>query len=126
MASMPATGAPCSLSPLILAETLQGPAEPLALLVDPLVPVPPADACRLAARALLDLAPEAPAPPPWLAPHQVRAFTRILAVVRRFGGAALGGAVGSGKSYVALAVAHAAAAPLVLVVPAGGADPWRG
>ncbi|HET9707769.1 MAG TPA: helicase-related protein [Gemmatimonadales bacterium] len=125
MASMPETNAPCFVSPRILAETLEVPIEPLALLVDPLVAVPPADACRVAARALLDLPHQPPAAPPWLAPHQVRAFDRIHAIVRRFGGAVLADAVGSGKSYVALAVAHAAAAPLVLVVPAVLVDQWR-
>jgi len=125
MVSMPETGAPCCGSARILAETLEAPREPLALLVDPLVPVPPADACRLAARALLDLGDEPSGPPPWLAPHQVRAFTRILAIVRRFGGAVLADVVGSGKSYIALAVARATAAPLVLIVPAVLVDQWR-
>lgn len=125
MASMPETNGPYWVSPRILAETLAAPTEPLALLVDPLVSVPAADACMLAARALLDLSQEPPAAPPWLAPHQVRAFARIRAIVRRFGGAVLADAVGSGKSYIALAVAYAAAAPLVLVVPAVLVDQWR-
>ncbi len=122
---MPQTAAPSLASPRILAEALETPTEPLALLVGPLVTAPPAAACRLAAQALLDLPDKPPAAPPWLMPHQVRAFTRIVAIVRRFGGAVLADAVGSGKSYVALAVAHAAAAPLVLVVPAVLADQWR-
>lgn len=109
----------------ILAETLETPTEPLALLVGPLVSVSPAAACQLAARALLDVTDAAPAAPPWLMPHQVRAFTRIVAVIERFGGAVLADAVGTGKSYVALAVAHVAAAPLALVVPAVLVDQWR-
>src|SRR5690349_8008994 len=125
MASMPETNGPCFVSPRILAETLEAPSEPLALLVDPLAAVSPADACRVAARALLDLSRQPPAAPSWLAPHQVRAFDRIHAIVRRFGGAVLADAVGSGKSYIALAVAHATAAPLVLVVPAVLVDQWR-
>ncbi len=122
---MPQTAAPCFGSFRILAETLETPTEPLALLVAPLVAVPPAEACQQAARALLDLHDWLPAAPPWLLPHQIRAFTRIGAIVRRFGGAVLADAVGSGKSYVALAAAHAAAAPLVLVVPAVLAGQWR-
>ena len=125
MASMPKTNGPCFVSPRILAETLEAPSEALALLVDPLAAVSPADACRVAARALLDLSHQPPAAPSWLAPHQVRAFDRIHAIVRRFGGAVLADAVGSGKSYIALAVAHATAAPLVLVVPAVLVDQWR-
>ena len=122
---MPQTAASCFGSLRILAETLETPTEPLALLVAPLVAVPPDEACQQAARALLDLHDQLPAAPPWLLPHQVRALTRIAAIVRRFGGAVLADAVGSGKSYVALAVAHAAAAPLVLVVPAVLAGQWR-
>jgi helicase-like protein/SNF2 domain-containing protein len=125
MASMPKTSAPCFVSPRILAETLAAPTEPLAALVDPLVAVSPAEACHSAARALLDLPHQTPAAPSWLAPHQVRAFDRIHAIARRFRGAVLADAVGSGKSYVALGVAHAAAAPLVLIVPAVLVDQWR-
>ena len=117
--------APSPASPRILAETLEAPTEPLALLVPPLQTVSPAVACQLAARALLDLPDDAPTAPPWLLPHQARAFARISAIVRRYGGAMLADAVGSGKSYVALAVAHAAAAPIVLVVPAVLVAQWR-
>ncbi|HTH64435.1 MAG TPA: helicase-related protein [Gemmatimonadales bacterium] len=122
---MTQTAASCFGSLRILAETLETPTEPLALLVAPLVAVPPAEACQQAARALLDLHDQLPAAPPWLLPHQVRAFIRIVAIVRRFRGAVLADAVGSGKSYVALAAAYAAASPLVLVVPAVLAGQWR-
>lgn len=122
---MPQTAAPLLASPRILAETLETPSEPLALLVPALRPVSPAVACQLAARAVLDLPEDPPDAPPWLIPHQVRAFTRINAIVGRHGGAVLADAVGSGKSYVALAVAHAAAAPLALVVPAVLAGQWH-
>jgi hypothetical protein len=114
-----------SASPLILAETLEAPAEPLAWLVSPEAHVSPAQACGTAARALLDLPERSPPSPEWLAPHQVRAFTRIMAILRRFGGAVLADAVGSGKSYVSLAAAQALPAPLVLVVPAVLVAQWR-
>ena len=126
MASTPGTSAPCCVSPRILAETLEAPTEPLAMLVDPLVAVSPDDGCRVAAGALLDLPHQPVAAPAWLAPHQARAFARVHAIVQRFGGAVLADAVGSGKSYVALAVAHAVAAPLVLVAPAVLVGQWRG
>lgn len=125
MASMPRTGARCSTSPRILAETLEAPREPLALLVGPRRVVAPAVAVQTAARALLDLPATPPAAPDWLLPHQIPAYVRIDAIVSHFGGAVLADAVGSGKSYVALAVAQSAAAPLVLVVPAVLATQWR-
>lgn len=112
-------------SPRILAEALEAPSEPLALLGAPLVTVPVSEARRVAARALLDLPESAATPPAWLAPHQVPALTRIVAILARFGGAVLADAVGSGKSYIALAVAQAEQRPLVLAVPAVLAGQWR-
>lgn len=122
---MPRNAVRFSASPLILAESLSAPAEPLAWLVSPEAHVSPADACATAARALLDLPERAPPAPAWLAPHQIRAFTRITALLRRFGGAMLADAVGSGKSFIALAAAQAVPAPLVLVVPAVLVAQWR-
>jgi hypothetical protein len=46
-------------------------------------------------------------PPPWLLPEQVQSFRRVLAALRRHGGAVLADPVGSGKTYVALAAAAA-------------------
>jgi helicase-like protein/SNF2 domain-containing protein len=114
-------------APRILAEELRAPAEPLALLLRPTTQAPPALVAARAARALLDLpaVPVAP-PPPWLAPHQVPAFERLTALVRRRGGALLADAVGLGKSYVALAVAAALEEPFALVVPAVLVPQWRG
>src|SRR5207253_1085279 len=63
--------------------------------------------------------------PPWLAPHQVPAAERLVAIMRRYGGALLADAVGLGKSYVALAVALALGEPFALVVPAVLAPQWR-
>lgn len=119
------TATPSFASPRILAETLEAPTEPLALLVAPLEAVSPVAACQLAARAVLDLPEDSPPTPTWLVPHQVRAFIRIGSIIQRFGGAVLADAVGSGKSYVALAVAHVVAAPLVLVVPAVLVGQWH-
>jgi hypothetical protein len=69
----------------------------------------------------------ADAPPSWLLPGQVRRFRRALAAIERYGGALLADPVGSGKTYVALAVALALARarPTACLVPAALADQWR-
>jgi hypothetical protein len=87
----------------------------------------PAAVAALAARALLDLPPPSSggAWPPWLAPHQVPAAERLVAILRRHGGAVLADAVGLGKSYVALAVARALGGRFALVVPAILVPQWR-
>jgi helicase-like protein/SNF2 domain-containing protein len=114
-------------APRILAEELRAPAEPLALLLRPTTQAPPALVAARAARALLDLPAIPVAPPPtWLAPHQIPAFERLTALLRRRGGALLADAVGLGKSYVALAVAAAQDEPFALVVPAVLVPQWRG
>lgn len=113
-------------APRILAEELRAPAEPLALLLRPTTQAPPALVAARAARALLDLPAVSPgAPPPWLAPHQVPAFERLTALLRKWEGALLADAVGLGKSYVALAVAAAQGEPFMLVVPAVLVPQWR-
>ena len=63
-----------------------------------------AAAARGLARELLpeEAAVEAP---PWLLEGQVGSLRRVVAALRRFGGAMLADPVGSGKTYVALAVA---------------------
>jgi superfamily II DNA or RNA helicase len=109
----------------ILAEALRAPDEPLAFLVAPGPETPPAVVCRAAARALLDLPPLPPRTPAWLAPHQVPACERVRAIVARYGGAVLADAVGLGKSYVALAAAHAQGTPCTLVIPAVLVLQWR-
>ena len=109
----------------ILAESLEVPDEPLALLIAAGPEVPPAAACRTAARAMLDLPPRPLPTPAWLTPHQVPAHQRLLASLERFGGAVLADAVGLGKSYVALATASVVGAPVTVVVPAVLAPQWR-
>lgn len=118
---------PSSTSPRILAESLEVPDEPLALLIAAGPEVPPSVACGTAARVLLGLTPQPPRTrtPAWLTPHQIPAQQRLLATLERFGGAVLADAVGLGKSYVALAVAGVLGAPLTVVVPAVLAPQWR-
>src|SRR5437899_1011985 len=119
---------PWQRAPRVLSEQLAPLPEPLACLLRARAEAPPALVAATSARALLDLAPLAAprAPwPPWLAPHQVPAAERLVAIMRRYGGALLADAVGLGKSYVALAVALALGEPFALVVPAALAPAWR-
>jgi hypothetical protein len=120
------TAEPSGASSRILAESLEALDEPLALLLATSREVSPPQVCRSAARALLDLPSLSPRAPPWLAPHQVPAFERLLAILHRFGGAVLADAVGLGKSWVSLAIACALDVPLTLAVPAVLAPQWRG
>ena len=122
---MPPTAAPSDVSFRILAEELRVPDEPLALLFGGGPQTTPAAACGAAARALLDLPAPTPVAPSWLAPHQVSAHDRLTAIIARHGGAVLADAVGLGKSYVALAVAHTLGVEPILVVPAVLIPQWR-
>lgn len=74
----------------------------------------------------LSLAPgKAPDPAPaWLRPDQRQAFTRLLFAVRRHDGALLAEPAGSGKTWIALAVAGAMAGGAACVVPAAAGDHW--
>lgn len=82
------------------------------------------------ARALassLTPAQSAASAPPWLLPGQVPGFQRALAAIERSNGALLADPVGSGKTYVALAVAAAIQHRKVTacLVPAPLAAQWR-
>ena len=59
---------------------------------------------------------------------RLRSFRRALAALERYGGALLADPVGSGKTYVALAVGRPRCAgrrPTACLVPAALADQWR-
>ena len=102
----------------ILAEGLVDPPDPLALLLDPRALASAAAVAGRVAAAVLDLpAATGPPLPSWLAPHQVSAARRLLAILARHHGALLADAAGLGKSYVALAVARAAGGSFALIVP---------
>ena len=78
---------------------------------------------RALARSLLP--PErAGALPSWLLPGQTRSARRALAALDRFGGVLLADAVGSGKTYVALAVAAVLRRTAVCLVPASLVRQW--
>ena len=68
------------------------------------------------------------AAPAWLHPEQARSFRRVLHALRCHGGALLADPVGSGKTYVALAVASALEPhrPAVCLAPATLVTQWRG
>ncbi len=116
-------------TPRILSEHLAPLSEPLACLLSPGAVAPPATVAALGARALLDLPPDEElgrgAWPDWLAPHQVPAAERLVAILTKHRGALLADAVGLGKSYVALAVACALGKRFALVVPAVLVPQWR-
>ncbi|MDF1506076.1 SNF2-related protein, partial [Roseisolibacter sp. H3M3-2] len=92
-----------------------------------LTPAPP-DVVRAAlAHAALALPPSPPAPTlgaVTLLPHQRLAVARLAAALRTHGAALLADAVGSGKTFVALALAREHA-PAVVVAPAALRDVWR-
>jgi helicase-like protein len=92
--------------PRIVAESLEAVPDPL---LTALRPGSPASGTAVAGSLARSLAPvEAPdAAPPWLLPEQVQSFRRVLAALRRHGGAVLADPVGTGKTYVALAAAAA-------------------
>jgi hypothetical protein len=109
----------------IVAEALVAVAEPL---VTALRPGPPASPAQVAAALARSLAPEEAddSEPEWLWPEQRVSFRRAVAAVRRYGGALLADPVGTGKTYVALAVAAALnRRPSICLVPAALADQWR-
>ena len=110
--------------PVLVAESLQR-------LPDPLEPIL-AGRSRAPAKAVLtaiarSLEPEMATdmPPPWLRPDQVPAFRRALAALRRHGGALLAEPVGTGKSWIALAVAETLTPGRgVVVAPAAIVPQW--
>jgi superfamily II DNA or RNA helicase len=122
---MPQTAGHSRAFSRILAEDLQAPNEPLTFLLRGGIETTARAACGTAARALLDLPAVSPQSPPWLAPHQIFAHDRLVAILVRHGGAVLADAVGLGKSYVALAVARTLGGEPTLVVPAALTGQWR-
>jgi superfamily II DNA or RNA helicase len=123
-------------SPRLVAESLH--AVPVAV-ATALRPGHRAPADSVARAMALALGPEAAAdaPPNWLRPGQAGSFRRLLAAVRQHGGALLADPVGSGKTYVALAVARALVADdparvegrtrrtITCLVPAALQAQWR-
>jgi hypothetical protein len=111
--------------PAIVAESLV--AVPDSLLTA-LRPGPLSAGVAVAASLARSLSPaEDGSPPPrWLLPSQQRSFRRVLAALRRHHGAILADPVGSGKTYVALAVAASLnrGSPTACLVPATLQPQW--
>ncbi|MGH7583461.1 MAG: helicase-related protein [Gemmatimonadales bacterium] len=63
--------------------------------------------------------------PAFLLPHQIDPWRRTLAALDAWGGAALFEPVGSGKTWIALAVALAEPEPAIAIVPAIVQAQWR-
>lgn len=122
---MPATGARCwPQVPTIVAEVLLPVADPLALWLR----AGPTSAPSSVAYAIARSAVTAPAPiaaPAWLRPEQRAAFATLLPVIRRHHGALLADAVGTGKTFVALAIAATyPAGTVAALVPATLKRQW--
>lgn len=108
-------------------------AESLAAVPDPLLtalrPGPLSSGVAVAASLARSLSPaEEDCPSPqWLLPSQQRSFRRVLAALRRHRGAVLADPVGSGKTYVSLAVAAAfnRGSPTACLVPATLLPQWE-
>src|SRR6185503_4747775 len=99
--------------------------DPLAEWLRPPAPAPAPEVAAALARALLP--PEADRlPPRWLRPDQQLSFRRALAAVLRYGGALLADPVGTGKTYIALAVAAEIGPnrPIHVIVPASLRPQW--
>ncbi len=94
--------------PRIVAESLTEIGDPLATV---LAPGPASDAAEVAQGIARSLAPlEARiTPPSWLLPAQVDSFRRAVAALERHGGVLLADPIGSGKTFIALAIARALA-----------------
>lgn len=113
-------------APTIVAESLAPVPEPLATVLRAGAPAAATEVAAALARSLAPAEAEAD-PPAWLWPEQVAAFRRAVAAVRRYGGALLADPVGTGKTYIALAVAAALEPrrPALCLVPASLAAQWR-
>jgi hypothetical protein len=117
---------PLRSAPRIVAESLAPVSDPLVTALRP-GPWTTPDRAAAGVAQVLGFETAQDPPPSWLRPAQIQSFRRVLAAVRRHGGALLADPVGSGKTYVALAVAHALAPrrPTACLVPAALMDQWR-
>lgn len=100
--------------------------EPLVTALRPGPPAPAPHVAAALARSLTPLEASDPAPP-WLWPEQVPSFHRALHALRSYGGALLADPVGSGKTYIGLAVGVALNGrhPTPCLVPASLVSQWE-
>jgi hypothetical protein len=107
-----------------VAEALVELDDPLAALLPREPIIPPTPLVRGMLAALLPAEARAPVPE-WLWPGQAASFRRALAALARYDGALLADPAGSGKTWIALAVARALGRGATVVAPAGVAPAWR-
>ncbi len=107
-----------------MAESLRDVDEPLETVLRAGPPAPTAAVARAIARSLLPAESAGPAPE-WLRSDQVASFRRCRAAIERHGGALLADPVGSGKTWIALAVARSFGQPAAAVVPAAVLPQWH-
>jgi superfamily II DNA or RNA helicase len=112
--------------PTIVAEALAPIPDPVVTALRPGRWMPAAQVARAMARRLAPDEDADPAPE-WLRPEQVRSFRRALHALRRYGGVLLADPVGSGKTWVALALAAtlSRARPTACLVPATLIPQWK-
>ena len=113
-------------APSLVAESLSPTRHPLEAWLRPGPAAPPSRVAAALARAMLP--PEAPdPPPPWLRADQRLSFRRAVAAVRRHGGALLADGVGTGKTWIGLAVAATIepGRPIHVIAPAGLRAQWH-
>jgi hypothetical protein len=91
---------------MIVAESLAEVEDPLETILALGEPAPAALVAGTIARSLAPLE-SATGAPPWLQPEQIAPFRRAIAALERYGGVLLADPVGSGKTFIALAVARA-------------------
>lgn len=110
--------------PTIVAEALIDLPDPLCGILNP---GPVASLEQVRASLVRSVAPvEADVVAPgWLRPEQAAPFRRAIAAIQRYRGVLLADPVGSGKTYIALAVANALGHPTVAIVPASLKEQWR-
>jgi superfamily II DNA or RNA helicase len=111
--------------PRIVAEALAPVPDPMVTALCPGRWMPAAQVARAMARRLAPGEDTDP-PPGWLRAEQIRSFRRTLHALRRYGGALLADPMGSGKTYVALAVAAALnrGRPTACLAPATLVEQW--
>ena len=111
--------------PTIVAESLVAVPDPLLTALNP---GPATSPTAVAASLAASLAPaeDTQPPPVWLYPQQIPSYHRILAALRRYRGALLTDPVGTGKTYIALAVAATLnRGPTTCLVPATLRAQWH-
>ena len=114
------------VAPTIVAEALSTVRSPLQTCLRCPPPASPASVARALAQSLAPGESDE-TPPDWLRPGQLASFRRLAYAVDRFRGAILADPVGTGKTYIALAVARnrCRGFPTVCIVPPALAGQWQ-